>query len=108
MKVKVSTFAGASTGIINDMRPQFYELKIISSTATAQSINSPSLVEVDVVSCASPSRIEMELVADFVLVQPVLKWLQKPEFVKNVILLHSASSSHDFWHAARSDNSPDD
>ena len=67
----------------------------------AQSINSPSLVETVVVSCAPTSRIDMELVADFVFVQPDLKWLHQLEFLKNVMLTHNASSSHDFWHGAR-------
>ena len=66
------------------------------------------LLEVDVVSCAPTSRIEMELVANFVFAQPELKFSQKPELLKSVMLTHIASSSHDCWHAARSETLPDD
>ena len=52
--------------------------------------------------------IAIVFVVGVLLVQSVLKWLQYLLCVKNVMLLHSASSSHDFLHAARSDASPDD
>ena len=65
------------------------------------------VVEAAVVSCAPLSRIEIALLADFVSVQPVLKWLHHP-LLKNVMLLHPASFSHDFWHAARSETLPGD
>jgi len=42
------------------------------------------------------------------LVQSVLKWLQYLLCVKNVMPWHFASSSHDFWHAARSETVSDD
>ena len=51
-----------------------------------ESNNIPPLVEAGVVSCFPPSRIEMEVLADLVFVQPLLKWLHQPEFVKNVML----------------------
>ena len=43
----------------------------------------------------------------FVLVQPELKWLQKP-LLKYVMLWHSDASSHDFLHPARSETLPAD
>ena len=43
----------------------------------------------------------------FVLVQPELKWLQKP-LLKYVMLWHSDASSHDFLHAARLEFLPGD
>ena len=47
------------------------------------------------------------LLLTFLRVQSVLKWLHHPP-LKYVILLHRASSSHDFWHAARSETLLDD
>jgi hypothetical protein len=43
----------------------------------------------------------------FLFLQQVLKWLQNP-LLKNVMLLHFASSSQDFLHAARLPCLPDD
>ena len=65
------------------------------------------VVEAAVVSCALLRRIEIALFADFVSVQPVLKWLHHP-LLNNVMLLHPASFSHDSWHAARSGTLPGD
>ena len=71
--------------------------------------NSPALVvdEAAVVSCAPLSRIEIALLVTFVFVHSVLKWLHHP-LLKNVMLLHPESSSHDFLHAARSETLPGD
>ena len=52
--------------------------------------------------------IAIVFVVGVLFVHLVLKWLQYLLCGQNVMLLHSASSSHDFLHAARSDASPDD
>ena len=81
MKVKVWILAGEVKGIIKNMCPQLYEFKITSTIAVTPCANSPALVEAVVVSCAPTSRMDMELLENFVFVQPELKWLHQPEFV---------------------------
>jgi len=56
---------------------------------------------------ALPNRIEIALLVGFVFVHSVLKWLHHP-FSKNVMLLHAATSSHDFLHAAMLGSNPGD
>ena len=53
------------------------------------------------------NRMEIALPSAFVFVHPVLKWLHHPP-LKNVMLLHAAVSSQDFWHASMFDTSFDD
>ena len=52
--------------------------------------------------------MEIAPVEDLVFVHGVVKWLHHLLLLKNVILLHSASSSHDFLHASMSFTTPDD
>ena len=54
------------------------------------------------------NNMEIAFFATFLLVHSVLKWLHFLVVLKNVMLLHHASSWHDFWHAARSEALPDD
>ena len=51
--------------------------------------------------------MEIALLVDLVFVQSVLKWLHHP-LLKNVMLLHSVSFSHDFLHASMSATLSDD
>ena len=53
------------------------------------------------------NRIEIALLAGFVFVHPVLKWLHHP-LSKKVMLLHSETSSHDFLHSAMLASTPGD
>ena len=52
--------------------------------------------------------MEIAWVEDLVFVHVVVKWLHHLLLLKNVILLHSASSSHDFLHSSMSLTKPDD
>ena len=53
------------------------------------------------------NRMAIALLANLVFVQSVLKWLHHP-LLKNVMLLHFGSSSHDFLHAVMSETLPGD
>ena len=54
-----------------------------------------------------PKRMAIALFVVLVFVHSVLKWLHHP-LLKNVMLLHFGSSSHDFLHAAMSETLPGD
>ena len=57
---------------------------------------------------ADVNRIAIALFADLVFAHSVLKWLHHLVRQKNVMLLHFASSSHDFLHASMSATLSDD
>ena len=52
--------------------------------------------------------MEIAWVEDLIFVHVVVKWLHHLLLLKNVILLHSASSSHDFLHSSMSLTKLDD